>query len=348
MNRRSVLIQAALAAAGLLTTYLTWQRQPDLQADEVIVLDLSKNELEKVRFEDPNAKSWSELVRDKDENGSFVAVRLSGSDATGVPMPAKQPSPPRKVPERLVRGNESAQKLFERFTPLRASRALGTLDTGKLKDLGLDTTKMRLEVLARGNRRRFAIVPAPPGGSDPYLRDEQDGRVYVVARPILTDMQSASVNLVERRLHTFRVEEIEGMVLRAASNKKEYRARRNDSMPGVLLAPTSAPDKPDETAKTWHDRIWNLFPSEVMGKAELPTEGAPEVAVRIEYTSRGRSLGWVELAKTRPPAPAESSAQPSPPMPITAYARTELTTGWVKLGTDALNLISEGESLARP
>jgi hypothetical protein len=341
MNARAVGVQGGLALAGLLSAYFTWQRQPELAAGEVFVLDIPRSDLERVRYEDQELKSWSELVRDKDESGTFVDVHMSGSDASGIAMPSGHPSVPIKVPERTVRGNEAANHLFEKLAPLRAARALGTLDAGKLKDLGLDTTKKHIEVVARGTRRRFAVAPAPPGGTDPYVRDEQDGRVYIIARSILSDLQSASVNLVERRLHSFPIEEIDKVVVSAGGKKKEFRASRIDQLPGIRLAAPGS-DKFDETAKNWHDRVWNLFPSEVMGRGESPTAGAPKAIVKVEYFSRGHALGWVELARDAPAN--ESSAQPA--AGAVSYARSEFSLGWMKMPADAGALITEGEGLA--
>jgi hypothetical protein len=345
MNSRAVVTQGALAVAGLAAAYITWQRQPELQAGEAFALDIGKGDLEKVRYEDGDYKSWAELARDKDASGPFITLHMSGSDASGVPMPAAHPSVPIKIPERLVRGNESAERLFDKFAPLRATRALGALDAGKLKDLGLDTTKKRIEVVGRSTRRRYALAPAPPGGSDPYIRDEQDGKVYVIPRLVLSDLQAASTNLVERRMHGFKIEEVDRVVVTAGGKSKDYRATRLEDMPGVRLA-LAGSDKADETAKNWHDRIWNLFPSEVLGKGEAPKEGPPRTAVRIEYFSRGHSLGWLELARTSPPPANESTAQP-PPSSDTAYARSEFTLGWTKMPADAMALINEGESLAK-
>ena len=341
MNGRAVAVQGGLALASLVTAYATWQRQPELQVGEVIAVDLAQSDLDKVRYEDQELKSWSELIRDKDATGRYVQLHVSGSDASGVPMPSGHPAVPIKVPERTVRGNEAALHLFEKLAPLRASRALGTLDATKLKDLGLDTTKKHIEVVGRGTRRRFAIAPAPPGGNDPYIRDEQDGRVYIISRAILTDLQSASVNLVERRLHNFPIEDVERLVVTANGKTKEFRAARLGELPGIrLTAPSS--DKADETAKNWHDRVWNLFPTEVMGKGELPTAGLPRTALRVKYFARGRSLGWVELAREAPPN--ESSAAPAATM---IYGRSDFSLGWMKMPADASALVTEGEKLTQ-
>src|SRR5437870_1813437 len=119
--------------------------------------------------------------------------------------------------------------------PLRVFRALGTPDAVKLKDLGLYTTKKNIELVGRGARRRFAIAPAPPGGSDPYIRDEQDGRVFIVSRGILSDMQAASVNLVERRLHSYPIEDVDRILITAGAKTKEFRGSRIGELPGIRL-----------------------------------------------------------------------------------------------------------------
>jgi hypothetical protein len=340
MTGRSVGIQGALAIVALAAAYVTWQRGPELDQGEVFIWDLTRNDLEKVRYEDEEIKFFTELTKGKDKDGPFVQVRLSGHDLTNVGLPAGHPGVILKAPERLVRGNESASRLVERFTPFRAVRALGTLDAAKLKELGLDTSKKRLEVLARGQKRRFVIVPAPPGGSDPYIRDEADGRVYIVTRYILSDLQAAPTNLVERRLHAFRLEEIDHVVLQAAGKRRDYAASRFEDMPGIRLAPVETPDAPDQTAKNWHDRIWNLFPGEVMGQGEVPDGGQPVLSVKLEYFARGRPLGWVELAKTAPPKVSSDA-----PLITIAYARSEFSLGWMKMSGDALSLLTEGEQL---
>lgn len=340
MTGRSVVLQGALALVALGLAYLTWQREPEMEQGEVFVWDVTRNDLEKIRYDDPEVKYFTELTKGKDREGMFVELRLSGHDLSDVGLPSGHPGVIMKAPERLVRGNDTASRLFERFSPLRASRALGTLDAAKLKELGFDTNKKRIEVTSRGQKRVFSIVPAPPGGNDPYLRDEADGRVFIVTRFILSDLQAAQTNLVERRLHSFRLEDVDKVVVTAVGKRKEYIATRFEDLPGIRLAPIESAENADQTAKNWHDRIWGLFPGEIMGKDEKPTSGAPVVGVKVEYFSRGRGIGWVEVAKSAPPAVSADNAPPS-----IAFARSEFSLGWFKLSGDALTLISEGEAL---
>jgi hypothetical protein len=338
---RSVAIQGGLALLVLVLAYTTWQRPPEKQAGEVFVLDLTKNDLDKVRFEDQEAKSWSELAKGKDDEGTFITLRLSGFDSTGAALPSGHPGIALKQPERLVRANETGAKLFEKFAPLRAQRSLGVLDAAKLKELGLDKTKKFVEITARGRARRFAIVSAPPGGDNPYIQDVGDKKVYIVPRAVMSDLQAASTNLPERRLHSFRIEDVDRVTLSSAGKTRELVAARIEDFPGIRLAPAATPDKPDATLKNWNDRVFSLFPTEVLGQGEVPAAGNPTVVIRVEYFSRGRRIGWTELARGSAPAVSTATAPPATP----GFARSEFTLGWFKLAGDAQSLINEAETL---
>ena len=345
MNGKAVAVQGGLAMVGLVAAYITWQRHPELQAGEVFVLDITKNELKTVRFDDEDAKTWVELQPDSDDNGSFVELRLSERAAPGAKPTAPTPESSKPTPERVVRGSDAAKTLYQRFAPLSATRALGVLDAAKLKDLGLATSKKHITVVTGSGRHVFDIAPAPLGGTDPYLRDQTDGRVFVVARSILSDFQAAATSLVEHHLHGFRLEDADRVSMGAGSAKKEYRVARAASGRGVEIAATTAPDKPDPAARAWHERVLALGPSESLGKGELPAEGEPQARLRLDYFAHGRPLGWLTIAEAAiPPMESVSSAAPAPKKIF--YARSEFTLGWVKMSGDNEALVAEGVKLA--
>ena len=118
-------------------------------------------------------------------------------------------------------------------------------------------------------------------------------------------------------------------------------AARIEDFPGIRLAPAATPDKPDATLKNWHDRVFGLFPTEVLGQGEVPAAGAPTSSSALEYFSRGRRIGWTELARS--PAPAVSTTTAA--APVQGWARSEFTLGWFKLAGDAQALLTEAETL---
>lgn len=323
MTARGAAIQGALAVLALAVAYATWQRQPEMAPGEVVVLDVGRNQIAKIRFEDEN--KWAEI----EPKGDEIWLRLSARSEP-------------KVPERSLRGSEGARRLVERFAPLRANRALGTLSAEKLKEFGLDASKKKLVVTSRGGVATFLVGSSPFGVSDPYVKDERDGRVYVLGGSILGDLGSAATRLVERKLHAFAVGDYEAVALQAGGKKREWVAS-GSNVALARLAPVSAPDKPDSMAKNWHDKLWRLVPVDVLGQGETPASGVPQPVARVDYRAGGKSLGWIELARAATPTPeSASSASPRPPE---VYARTEHTAGWVKIPSSAEELLKEVDKL---
>jgi hypothetical protein len=348
MTGRALMVQGALALAGLSVAFATWQREPERAEGEVIIVDATKNELGHVHFEDDNTA----LDLERRSEGGDSAVWLHLVDKT--PAPAKTPTPPKSSaatppppppvagkprPPRDLRGDEPAVRTFEQFAPFRSPRAFGTLDAAKLKELGLDTARRKLQVTARGQTRDFVIGSPAAGTGENYLRDVKDGRVYLMPRAMLTDLQGAGYRLVDRKLHAFKLGDVNRLTVTASGKSRELLLTNGQSPGAYKLASPSTPDKPDEQARTWHDKIWRLYPMELLGKGEEPTAGAPKVAARIEYFDGRKSVGWVELARLD--LPPKQAPLPSAPVDkadkgdkVEWYARSEHTAGWIRLAND--------------
>jgi hypothetical protein len=73
---------------------------------------------------------------------------------------------------------------------------------------------------------------------------------------------------VERKPHAFRIEEADRLRITLGNVQREFLVIRNES--AVQLAPASSKDKPDPALKTWHDKVFSLWPSDVLGQGELP------------------------------------------------------------------------------
>jgi hypothetical protein len=329
MRARGTVVQGTLAAIGLVAAYATWQRESKIDTPgEAVVVSASSSDLLKVRYDD--TKSWMELERRPGDDG--VWLRLSPRSAG-----------PTQTPERLVRGGGEAEKLFKRFAPLEASRALGVLGADKLKEIGLDTTKRRLELTLRGDKRTFKVALSPLGAGDPYLQDDRDGRVYVFSNTTLNDLDAAAVRLVDRRMHTFMIDEFDAFMVSAGGKKREFLRVSGETKLASKFAPKDKPAQTDDLVKNWHDRLWNIVPLDVMGADEKPQSGAPAVEVRLDYTFRGRPVGWIEMAKvTHAPANTSTAA----PATVELYARTEHTAGWVRITAGIEDLYKEGAKIA--
>jgi hypothetical protein len=328
MKAQGAAIQGSLAALGLLAAYTTWQREPERPPGEVVVLDVTQKDLSKIRYED--GTKWVELSRRADGGEPVVWLRVSAR-------------PEGKVPERELRGNDGANRLWDRFAPLRAARALGALDAGKLKEVGLDAPKKKIEVTARGEKTVYLVGTSPFGVSAPYVKNERDGRVYVLEGGLASDLDAAATRLVERALHTFKPVDYDALTVAAGGKKRELVQLNPESPVGAKLA-SKATQKPDDMAKNWHDKIWRVMVTDVLGKGEAPQNGAPQVALRIDYRWRGKDKGFLELGRVAAPPPAASVSGPAPAAEL--YARTESTAGWVKIAANAEDLLKEADKIA--
>ena len=222
------------------------------------------------------------------------------------------------------------------------------LDAKKAKELGLDGAKKKLSITARGETRDFVIGQPPEAGGESYLRDTKDGRTYLMPRQLLTDLQGAAYRLVDRKLHTFKIADVSHLVVAASGKTRDLVIKNREDQNAYKLAPATTPDKPEEMARNWHDKIWRLFPTELLGKGESPAAGEPKIAVRVDYLDGSKQVGWLEIGKLDvapgsepPPSPHGMPPQTGPEI----YGRTEHTAGWVRLRSDP-SMLGDADKIA--
>jgi hypothetical protein len=315
MRARGVVVQGALAAAGLAAAFLVWQREPAGAPGEVVVLDASKRTLERVRYEE--AGRWVELYRDTSRDGELW-LRL-GTQAS--------PEPPAP---RELRANETARKLFARFAPLRATRGLGALDERTLAEVGLKDSPRKLAVRLSTGEHAFSLATPVSGWGSPYLRREADGLVYLLGPSLLPDLEAAANRLVDRTLHAFQSDAYDTLTVTRGDSSRTFSVRAREARGPVEWVPQDAPDAPDEAARAWHERLWQLTPVDFLGRGEEPPGGSPQEVLRVDYRREGRTLGHLTVARG---AGGEH------------YLRTEHTPGWARLPPWADALILESQAL---
>ncbi len=359
MKVRDLAVQGALAAVALVAAFLVWQREPAGAPGEVTVVDAPARALDVVRYEDE--ARFVEVFRDAQDRDRLwvrlgnkpprptppvdaptdggTAVGATGStdagaalavapDAGTAPVAAPTEPPP---PPRELRANEVAEKLFARFAPMRAMRALGELDAKKLEEVGLASTPRKLTLTVGGKEQAFSLASPPGGWGTPYLRREADGRVFLLGPALLPDLENATSRLVDRRLHTFDLGDFDAVVITAGGASRTFTA--SGQAPGpVSLVPEESPDRPDEFARNWHDRVWRLMPLDFLGRGEQPPGGEPEEAFRVEYRRGGKPVGEVTVARGQGGF----------------FVRTEHTTGWARLHAGVDALATEAAKVAAP
>jgi len=306
MRARDVVFQGLLAAVGLASAFFVWQREPEGAPGEVVLVDAPSQALERVRYEDPASRV--ELFREGSEG---LWLRLG---------------------TRVLRANETAENLFARFAPLRASRSLGVLDAETLAEVGLKDSPRKLVVTLTNGEHAFTLASASIGWGQPYLRRETDGSVFLVGPWLLPDLENAGQRLVERALHAFEASAYDTLTVTQGSHSRTFLVRTRAQRPAELV-PQEAPDSPDELARKWHERVWLLAvsPTDLLGRGEQPPGGEPQAVFRVEYRRGDKGLGHLTVARGVGGA---------------FYARTEHTAGWARLPPWAEALVLEAERVA--
>ena len=345
MKARSTAVFGALALAGLIAAYFTWQRPKDtVKADSVVVLSATKQSLDSLHFDD--ATRFVDVVKHTDgetrwwvtlgflpgktpvvDAGTSVVAMDGGVDG-GVLQVSVKPAEP--TPTRETLANDRADTLVARFMPLEASRALGVLPQAKLDELGLVGSTRRLEITYAGQIKRFSVSKPLPGIIGSYLMDDK-GEVFLVQSTMFNELDPASSVLVDRRMHTFKQSEFDHFTVSLDGKTEDFVQTNAEIAQTAKVAHASSPEKPDDLAKNWHDKIWNrTVVTEVLGKGELPKAGTPKVAVRIDYSLRGAKKGWLEIGF--------DSTQGT-------WARSENTASWVGIHQGAEETVIEAKRL---
>jgi hypothetical protein len=351
---RSAAIQGGLAAIGLLAAHLTWQREPERAPGAVTVIDASKSDVSVVHYADKNTEVdfrrsgggdkdvplWIHIVKgdgalrhtnpgkDKAKAQAQAQAQAKKDDS------AEQPDTPRDL-----RGSDMAVRLVDNFGPLVSPRAFGVLDKAKLKELGLESPVRKLDVTVKGDVRHYEIgQPEKATGGESFLRDTRDGRVYLMPRGMLADLQNPG-HLVDRRMHAFELADFDRIVITAGDKSKEYVQTDRQMRSKAAFAPAKSPDKPDQMAKNWHDSLWRAFPAEILGGGEEPAGGKPSTVLRVEYFDGKKSIGFDELARVE-----SASGVSEEPASGDIYLRTEHSAGWMKLQTGN-QIVTDGQKL---
>ncbi len=345
MKARSAALQGGLALAGLVAAYTTWQRPKDsVKSESVVVVDATKNSLERVRYED-GVRSVS--VEKKDRlmvtlawlpgkrpvfDAGVALVEVDAGVDGGTVLASAKPAEP--TPDRTVFANDRADTLWTKLTPFEGSRALGTLSKEKLDEVGLTNSERKLELQVAGVSRRFTISRPVSGLIGNYAQDEKSGEVFLISSSLFNELDPSSQLLVDRRLHVFKPTEFDAFTIKFGEKSAAFVSTGADIPQTAKVARAATPDKAEELAKNWHDKIWNrLIVTEVLSKDEVPKQGAPVMQLRLDYALKGQPKGWLELGLD----PTGGT-----------WARSENTPSWVSVHQGSEEMIHEGQKLLTP
>jgi hypothetical protein len=356
VKARGAALQGAIAAGALALAASLWLGGPPKSEATAVIADLPPGSVQRLIWDDGSHRV--EVVRIRPgEPGVWLRTARSpsllapdaGTDAGPVAGPADAGRPPSARPDggasadggtrgdagpsplelappapaRELRGNETAEKLLDQFSPWTAPRALGVLDAAKLRELGLEISPRQLELVTPSGHLTFGVsVPVGTGAS--YVRTVE-GQVFVLGGTLIQDLTSASSRLVDRRAHAFRPEEPDRLVVHLGAQSRTLLQRR---LGGVArISGEAHPDTPDVYAQAWVERLVKLVPSDILGKGEVPVEGEPHVELRVDYQRSGRPIGFTEVGRAG----------------TGWFVRSEHTVGWLRVVGRAEALVHDAE-----
>jgi hypothetical protein len=172
------------------------------------------------------------------------------------------------------RGNDAASELLGLFGPLKALRALGSIDDAKAKELGLTDSKKALTVNAKGLSYKFVIGGTSYGSGDYYVRDSQ-GQVFLLSQRIVADFEFSESRLMERRLHRFERADFDRVEVKVGDKTRTFVQGSRQNPQGFFFAEAATPDKRDESIKNWMDKLLRVAISDYVAQGEEPAMAAP-------------------------------------------------------------------------
>jgi hypothetical protein len=128
-------------------------------------------------------------------------------------------------------------------------------------------------------------------------------------------------------VHAIRPEEADRVVVHLGSQSRTFVQRRVAGT--TKLFADAHTDTADVYAQGWLDRLNKTFPSDVLGRGEVPLEGEPKVELRVDFFRGAQLLGFVELAR------AQNGW----------FARSEHSVGWLRVVGRAEGLVRDAERL---
>jgi len=289
MNR-SLLIYALLLVGSLGWAYQTWTHADELAlADKVVIMPGKPEQLASVVFRNPRLELTLEFR--EDEHGRYAwgrAVPLGEAAEAPEPPPAKEgeaprPIPPAPAPEEFKVG-KAGDAVFEALAPFVAKRRLEGITDDDLEALGLQEPEATLEITREGKEtKRFELGSNVFGGANVYVRDPDDGAIYLVEARVIRPLRSGARNLPERSLSGIDERKIERMTLRVGDRQATFEQHNPDDLDAKYWNAAGDEDKSPEI-DAWVGKALRLPASHYVQSGETPDDlvHAFDLAIQAE------------------------------------------------------------------
>ena len=196
------------------------------------------------------------------------------------------------------------------MAPFVAKRVLEGVDASKLAELGFGEEQGTL-TLSRKDRdaKVYEVGAKAYGGSNRYVRDPDDGTIYIVAANLIDTLETGERTLPDRSLVAFEVTDIETITVAAAEAEATYVQNNPDDRAARFWAAEGS-SEPNPAAAGWFDKALRLrvaayLDAEPSGAAEAfsmtLTAGrkSTEVVVYRGFATEGEERWYATSAHNR-------------------------------------------------
>lgn len=274
--KTTVIGYAVALSLALLGAYQTWTHEgdPDL-SDATVILDVDRDELERVTFDSPSVTLT--LEPREDPRGVYVW-------GTATPKSSEEGGEPR--PPQAFKVGPAGETLMNGMAPFVAKRVLEGVDASKLEELGFGEEQAALTLERSGKEpKTYEVGARVYGGRNRYVRDPEAGTVYIVATNVVQQLETGATTLPDRSLVGVDTTDIETITVRGGEAQVTYAQNNPDDRAARFWA-LQGSSEPNAAAAGWFDKVLNLRIARYIDDANRP--GGLEEAFSMVVTA-GRS-----------------------------------------------------------
>lgn len=278
MNNRGVLVYAGLLVLALGGAYVAWTHEDERDLSEsVVVLDAEADDITSITYE--TDRFTLTLVPKEDEFGTYLwgetkpkaeaADEEKEKTEPEMPDPHGAPPPP-KIEAAAFKAGLAGDDMLEKLAPFTAKRELEGITSEKLEELGLDDPDGVLTISRDGRESEtFEIGGNVYGGSNVYVREPGNGKVYVVDAKLVRSLEAGERGFSDRRLFGASLQDVEAIEVRVGESSATFEQRNPDD-PSASYWSAAGSDEKSPVAGAWLDKVLRLHATQYVPASQEP------------------------------------------------------------------------------